>query len=71
MVEPRSWSLPTIPEDVKRLSAVSGDLVAERDEDHANIWNCRSAATGRVLVILRTPDLLARYSPLTEVVDGD
>lgn len=66
---PRSWSLPVIPDDVTRVSAVGGDLVCEREPDDPRIWLCRSRQTGRVLAMLWTRDLLAQYSPLTEVTE--
>jgi hypothetical protein len=66
---PRVWAMPEIPEDVARLSAVDGDLLAERDDDDPDTWICRSRPSGMTLAILRTRSLLAQYSPLTEVVE--
>jgi hypothetical protein len=69
--QPRVWAMPEIPEDVTRLSALAGDLICERDEYDPRVWACRSAATGRVLALIRTGELLDRYAPLTEVVEPD
>lgn len=67
--QPRVWVLPSIPEDVKHLSAVGGDLIARRDAEDGRYWEIYSALTGRCLVpYMSTRQLVAEYSPLTEVV---
>ncbi len=69
--QPRGWAMPEIPEDVTRLSALAGDLICERAEYDPRVWACRSTATGRVLALIRTGELLDRYAPWTEVVEPD
>jgi hypothetical protein len=66
--EPRSWSLPTIPEDVKRVRDKDGEEwvpVAESPGD----WQIDSPDWSRY-EYASVADLIADYGPLVEVPDG-
>lgn len=68
---PRVWAVPEIPADVQRLTAVGGDILADREPEDPRYWEVRSAATGRVLApYLLDSQLITAYGPLTEV-DGN
>jgi hypothetical protein len=65
---PRSWSLPTIPEDVKRVRDKDGEEwvpVAESPGD----WQIDSPDWSRY-EYASVADLIADYGPLVEVLDG-
>ncbi len=68
---PRVWAMPAIPDDVRRITAVGGDIIAEREAEDPRYWEVRSAVTGRVLApYLLTSQLITAYGPLTEIMDG-
>jgi hypothetical protein len=66
---PRSWSLPTIPEDVKAVRDRDGDVWRQLPEWGGQWGTCNES--GDLLGLMPEADLIATLSPLTEVVDGD
>lgn len=70
-VEHRLWVLPNEPgPKVTKLSCRGGDFHVERDPDYPPVWVVRSRLTGRAVAMLRWPQLLAEYAPLSEVTSG-